>query len=391
VAVTRALKPRNRLRCVTALFALAGLLTVSACRKAEEAPPPEVRPVRVVTIESRADGSSVSLTGTVQAQTEINQSFRIDGRLVERTVDIGDTVRPGQLIARLDTQNEESGVQSARAQLIAARAQLLLAESNFARMRDLVAEDAVSRAAFEQAEATRDTAQSQVKAAQAQVTLAMNRLGFTRLYSDVAGLVTARGPQPGEVVSAGRMIIQVAREGARDAVFDVPAQIKDSAPLDPEVTIESGKATSAPAGGEPRSRDITVAMSGNPAVTAVGRVREVAPRADPVTGTFAVRVRLIDPPAAMRLGSTVTGRIQLDAVSGITIPAAALVRADGKTAVWVFDAKTGTVSLRNIAVRGSDAAMVQVASGLNPGDVVVTAGVQALRPGQKVRLLETQS
>jgi multidrug efflux pump subunit AcrA (membrane-fusion protein) len=138
---------------VTALCALAALLSVSACQRTEEALPAEVRPVRVVKIESRADGGTVSLTGTVQAQTEINQSFRIDGRLVERTVDIGDTVRPGQLIARLDTQNEESGVQSARAQLIAARAQLVLAESNFTRMRDLVAEDAVSRAAFEQAEA----------------------------------------------------------------------------------------------------------------------------------------------------------------------------------------------------------------------------------------------
>jgi len=391
VAVTHALKPRNRLRCVTALCALAALLSVSACRKAEEAPPPEVRPVRVVKIESRADGGTASLTGTVQAQTEINQSFRIDGRLVERTVDIGDTVRPGQLIARLDTQNVESGVQSARAQLIAARAQLVLAESNFTRMRDLVAEDAVSRAAFEQAEATRDTAQSQVKAAQAQVTLAMNRLGFTRLYSDVAGLVTARGPEPGEVVSAGRMIIQVAREGARDAVFDVPAQIKDSVPLDPEVTIQPGTGTSAPGGGGAGRPAITVAMSGNPAVTAMGRVREVAPRADPVTGTFAVRVRLIDPPDAMRLGSTVTGRIQLDAFKSITIPTSALVRAEGRTAVWVVDPKAATVSLRNIAVRASDANTVQVGSGLDVGDVVVTAGVQALRPGQKVRLLETRS
>jgi len=190
-------------------------------------------------------------------------------------------------------------------------------------------------------------------------------------------------------VSAGRMIIQVARAGARDAVFDVPAAIKDSAPLDPEVTVTVGKAGKPPVA---RSPDIAVTLGSNPNVTAKGRVREVSPRADPVTGTFAVRVRLIDPPETMRLGSTVTGRIQLDAVAGITIPAAALVRAaDGTTAVWVFDAKTGTVALRNIGVRASDAAMVQVATGLNPGDVVITAGVQALRPGQKVRLLETQS
>jgi RND family efflux transporter MFP subunit len=370
------------------LGALAVLVLLSACQRTAEPPAPEIRPVRAITIDKRATSGTVALTGTVQAQTEINQSFRIDGRLVERTVDIGDYVKPGQLIARLDPQNEESGLQSARAQLAAANAQRVEARSNFTRMSELVVEDAVSRAQYEQAKALLQSAEAQVLSVQGQVNLAQNRLSYTRLFSDVAGVVTARGPQPGEVVSAGRMIIQVAREGARDAVFDVPAQIKDSAPLDPDVNVTLGKDKKAqPA----RSPDIAVTLSSNPGVTVKGRVREVSPRADPVTGTFAVRVRLIDPPETMRLGSTVTGRIQLDAVAGISIPAAALVRADGKTAVWVFDAKNGTVSLRNIAVRASDATTVQVASGLNPGDVVVTAGVQALRPGQKVRLLESQS
>ncbi|MBK9244544.1 MAG: efflux RND transporter periplasmic adaptor subunit [Burkholderiales bacterium] len=350
------------------LVAVAALL--SACQRQVDAPPPEIRPVRAITVAKLAAGSTVTMTGTVQAQTEINQSFRIDGRLIERTVDIGDSVKPGQLIARLDPQNEESGLQAARAQLAAARAQLVEARNNFTRMSDLVVEDAVSRAQYEQAEALRTTAEAQVEAAQSQVNLAQNRLSYTRLTSDVAGVVTARGPQPGEVVSAGRMIIQVAREGARDAVFDVPGQVKDSAPKNPEVTV---------------------ALSDNPKVTAAGRVREVSPRADPVTGTFAVRVRLIDPPAAMRLGSTVSGRMKLDAAAGIELPAAALVRADGKTAVWVFDRQSGTVSLRNIAIGNADARSVRVTSGLNPGDVVVTAGAQALRPGQKVRLLEGQS
>ena len=117
-----------------------------------------------------------------------------------------------------------------------------------------------------------------------------------------------------------------------------------------------------------------------------GKVREVSPRADPVTGTFAVRVRLVDPPPAMRLGSTVTGRMTLDAAPAIEIPAAALVRSNGKTAVWIVDPAAKTVSLREIGVGASDASAVQVASGLAAGDIVVTAGVQALRPGQKVRL-----
>jgi RND family efflux transporter MFP subunit len=352
------------------MLATSTLVLLTACGRGVEAPPAEIRPVRTITVEKLDSASVVSLTGTVQAQMEINQSFRIDGRLTERTVDIGDNVKPGQLIARLDPQNEESSLLSARAQLDAARARLVEARSHYNRMKELIVDSAVSQAQYEQAEAMLRTAESQVESVQGQVNLAQNRLSYTRLVSDVAGVVTARGPEPGEVVSAGRMIVQVAREGARDAVFDVPAQIKDSA---------RGNA------------EITVALVSDPRITARARVREVSPRADPVTGTFAVRLRIIDPPPAMRLGSTVTGRMQLDSVPGARIPASALVRTEGRTAVWVVDTKQGTVALRSIAVRASDANTVQVESGLNPGDTVVTAGVQALRPGQKVRLIETKS
>ena len=124
------------------VLALATLALLVSCRNAQDATPTEVRPVRVTTIESRAVGDTIALTGTVQAQTEINESFRIGGRLIERTVEIGDTVRPGQLLARLDPQNEESGLQAARAQLVAAQAQLVEARNNHTRMSDLVAENA---------------------------------------------------------------------------------------------------------------------------------------------------------------------------------------------------------------------------------------------------------
>jgi RND family efflux transporter MFP subunit len=382
------LHPNAMARSSALLLLALGLF--AGCQRDVEAPAPEIRPVRAVTVAQRAPDNSVTLTGTVQAQNEINLSFRVDGRLIERTVDVGDTVRPGQLIARLDPQNEESSLQSVRAQLSGAQAQLVEARSNYQRMRELVVEDAVSRAQYEQAKALLQSAEAQVRALDGQVALAQNRLGYTRLVSTVAGVVTARGPEPGEVIGAGRMVVQVAREGARDAVFDVPAQIKDAAPLDPKIVVSVGK-DGRPGKTTETARDLSVALAMNPQVSAMGRVREVAPRADPVTGTFAVRVRLIDPPPAMRLGSTVTGRLRLDGTPGIELPASALVRSDGKTAVWVFDKASGTVSLRPIQVRDGDASRIQVASGLQPGDVVVTAGVQALRPGQKVRLLESQS
>jgi RND family efflux transporter MFP subunit len=212
------------------------------------------------------------------------------------------------------------------------------------------------------------TAESQVNSARANVSLAENRLSYTQLNATAAGVVTARGAEPGEVVGAGSMVVQVAREGARDAVFDVPAQIKDSAV---------------------RKAGISIALVDDPKINAMGAVREVSPRADPVTGTFAVRVQIKDPPPLMRLGSTITGRVKLNSAPTIQIPATALVRADGGSAVWIYDTAAGTVATRSIAVAGSSATTVQVASGLNAGDVVVTAGVQALRPGQKVRLLET--
>lgn len=351
-----------------AVAACGAAALLAGCKPAEAPRAPEVRPVRAVSIEKRAAGDTVAITGTIQAQTDVNQSFRIDGRLVERAVGVGDAVRPGQLIARLDPQNEESALQASRAQLAAARAQQVEARNNFARMRDLVAENAVARATFEQAEAMMKTADSAVEAAQSQVALAENRLSYTRLTSDVAGVVTAQGAEPGEVVGAGRMIVQVAKDGAREAVFDVPARVKDAAPARPA---------------------IAVTLVSDPKVTATGTVREVAPRADPVTGTFRVRVRLDNPPPAMRLGTTVTGRLSLGAAPAIEVPPSAVTRSDRQASVWVVDRATSTVSPRAIEIRSSDPLRVEVASGLNPGDVVVTAGIQALRPGQKVRLLET--
>jgi len=352
------------------LMAIGSALTfLVACQPAEEAVAPEIRPVRVVTVESRGTGDEVALTGRVQAESEVNLAFRIDGRMISRAVSVGDTVTAGQEIARLNPENEENGLRSAEATLQGARGQLIEARANEERNRSLLAQNFISQAAFDRITQVATSAQAQVDAAQAQVAISRNRLGYTRLLADAGGVVTAVGAEPGEVVQGGRMVVQVARKDGRDAVFDVSARLKDIAPANPE---------------------ITVTLATDPAVKAKGRVREVSPRADPVTGTFAVRVGLIDPPAAMRLGTTVTGQMQVGAPQGIEIPASALVRAEGQSAVWIVDPQTMTVSLRTIEVGVSDPAKVQVAAGLNPGEIVVAAGVQALRPGQKVRLLETQ-
>lgn len=349
---------------VRAATLAAAMLIIVACGRGGNEQVEEVRPVRVMTIERHAAGSAIALTGRLQAQAEVNESFRIDGRLTERKVDVGDHVRSGQVLARLDPMNEESNLQSARAQLSSAEARALEARFNFTRMRDLVSDHAVSQALFEQAKAMSTVTQAQVESARALVNIAQNRLNYTNLAADAAGVVTARGAEPGEVVNAGRMIVQIAREGAVDAVFDVPARIKNMGSANPE---------------------ITVALTSNPNLTAHGRVREVSPRADPVTGTFAIRVQLIDPPAAMRLGSTVTGQVAMGETPTIEIPASALIRPGGKTAVWIVDTKSGMVFAREIVLAGFDQERVQVSQGLEAGDVIVTAGAQVLRSGQKVR------
>ena len=120
---------------------------------------------------------------------------------------------------------------------------------------------------------------------------------------------------------------------------------------------------------------------------ATGRVREVSPQADPATRTYQVKVGIIDPPATMRLGTTVTGSIKLAALPGIEVPASALTEANGRPAVWVVDPRSLTVSQRNVDVLRYDAATVVISHGLEVGAVVVNAGVQMLRPGQKGRLL----
>jgi membrane fusion protein, multidrug efflux system len=346
------------------------LTLLAACKPAEAPPAPEVRPVRAVAVEKRPAGESVSLTGTVQAQTEVNLAFRVDGRMVTRNVNVGANVTAGQLIATLNPENEENGLRAAQAALSAATGQQVEARNNLERNRRLLADNFISKAAFDQITQVERSASAAVDSAQAQVNIAQNRLGYTRLVADSAGVVTAVGAEPGEVVGAGRMIVQVARQAGRDAVFDVPPQFKDFAPANPE---------------------ISVALATDPKVTAAGRVREVSPRADPATGTFRVRVGLTDAPAAMRLGTTVTGRMAVGSTEGIEIPASALSRADNRTSVWVVDPKTQTVATRVIEVLRFDPSKVLVGKGLQPGDIVVTAGIQALRPGQKVRLLKAQS
>jgi RND family efflux transporter MFP subunit len=346
----------------------AALIAATAMGCDKPAPPtPQARPVRTVTVGRVAEGETVSLTGHVRAKNQVGLAFRLDGRMIERPVHVGDVLTAGQVVAKLDPQIQQNTLRSAQGDLSSLQAQLIDARLTFGRQQALVKEEATPRARFDEARQRLESIQAQVDAAQAQVRTAEEQLSYTVLFADGPGAVTAVGAEPGEVVRAGQMIVQLARQGGRDAVFDVPEQLNRTGPRDPLVQI---------------------ALTNDPTVRATGRVREVAPQADATTRTFQFKVGIIDPPEGMELGSTVTGRIKLAASPGVEIPASALTQADGRPAVWVVDPHSQTVTLRSVEVLRYDPLTVVISQGLETGEVVVTAGAQVLRPGQKVRLLE---
>jgi len=346
------------------------VLMLCGCKQevAKEAPPP--RPVRTVVVEKGGLGQSIVLTGQIQAEKEVALAFRIGGRIIERSVDASDSVTADQVVAKLDPQNELNALRSARAALSAAKARLEQDSNHFDRQETLLQQGWTTRANLDQARQALRTAQAAVDDAKAQVEIAEDRVSYTQLTAGLSGTITRRAAESGEVVQAGQTVFTVARKSGWDAVFDVPAQVLRTVPGD---------------------ADVIIALTDDPDVTAKGRVRQVDPQADPVTRTFKVRVAVNDPPPAMRLGATVSGRVEVDHGHGVSLPASALTSRDKTPAVWVVDPDSLTVALKPVEVLRFDPGTVVLSGGLDGGEIVVTAGVQALHPGQKVRPLGVRS
>ena len=289
-----------------------------ACKKAAP-PPPVVRPVRSIDVEKRQVGDPKVVTGHLRARDEVNLAFRISGRIMERKVGVGDMVKAGQTVALLDAEVERNSRNSAQADVAAARATLDQSEAFERRQKKLLTELVISPNEYDSALRQLKTSQAQLDAAQAKLKSAEEQLGYTELKSDAAGVITEKGAEVGEVVPAGKMVLQVAQQTGRDAVFDVPAQaIRDGLSLGAQ--------------GE-------VWLADHPEIKADGKVREISPQADPVTRNYQVKVELADPPAGMFLGATILGRLKLKAESVIEVPSSALTMIEDKPAVWVVDAK----------------------------------------------------
>ena len=360
--------PFRLLRYASGVGAVA--LFLAACTPAE--PPPEpVRAVKLVTVGVEALQAYQDYSGEVRARTESRLGFRVAGKIVQRQAELGQRVRAGQALAQLDPQDYQLAASAAQAQVSVAQTQHDLAAADFQRFAALKAQNFISGAELDRREASLKAARATLAQARAQASAQGNQATYTRLVSDVDGVVTAVDAEVGQVVSAGTPVLRIAQDGARDVVFAVPEDKVTRLRVGQAVTVRSWS------GGE----------------TLQARVREVAASADPVTRTFVVKAG-IEAGQVPPLGATVHVTPEaLGAVgrSAIKLPTTALRQEGAATAVWVYEPDTGTVRSQAVQVVTADGNEAVITDGLVPGMQVVSTGVHVLTPGQKVSIFEQKS
>ena len=361
----------------SSLMAVAAALVLSACTKA--APPQApVRAVQVMAVGNSALGTSTDYAGEVRARVESRLGFRVGGKITQRQAELGQRVKAGQVLAQLDPQDYRLAADAARAQVAVAATQRDLAAADYARYEALKAQNFISGAELERRDATLKAANAQLSQAKAQLAVQGNQAAYADLRADAAGVVTGVEAEPGQVVSAGTPVVRVAVDGVRDVVFAVPE--------DRLASIQQGAAV--------RLRVGNSVGSIGPAMPLLsGRVREVAASSDPVTRTYLVKVALDATPGAsvLPLGATVYAQPETRgpaAVPVIKLPTTALWRSAQATSVWVLDKTSMTLQPQVVQIAAADGNEVVVTAGLQPGMLVVSAGVHVLAAGEKVTLYQ---
>ncbi|MFP7723141.1 efflux RND transporter periplasmic adaptor subunit [Lysobacter sp. A3-1-A15] len=338
-----------------AVFLLAG------CGGGDDSSEP-VRPVLVARPTVASDSTS-AFAGDVRAREESALSFRVGGKLVERTVDVGDRVRAGDVLARLDPGDLQAQTRAAQAQLAAAESELQRARADQARFTQLGEDRLVSRSTIDASNAAATAAQGQATAARASLDVARNQAGYTRLAAPADGVITARQAEAGQVVGAGQPVFSLAADGPREVLFAVPegalAGVGVGDPV--QVSLWAGDGRRLP-----------------------GRIREIAPAADPASRTFAARATIDAPAGTVELGQSARVYLAGDGGARLSVPLSALLRGDGSPAVFVVKPADSTIELRPVRIGPYGADHVVVLDGLSPAEWVVTAGGHLLRDGQKV-------
>lgn len=349
-------------------IAIVSAALLAACSRHEPAPEP-VRAVRVQIVSAEPIAPQHEYAAEVRARTESHLGFRVGGKLVRRHVDLGDTVKAGQVLAQLDPGDLQLGQQAARAAVTAAQVSSRQADADLKRYRELRQQGFISSAELERHETAARSARAQLEQARAQADVQVNQTGYSRLVADAPGVVTAIHAEPGSVLEMGTPVLQLAVDGPRDVVFSVPES---------QLAAVRGSPSGA----------LSVRLWGQDAPPPMpAKLREVSASADPTTRTFLVKADIGR--ADVKLGQTATVTLvarSAIAPRAITLPLGAVWEHEGGSAVWVLDRDSMTVKPQAVRVAGAQRNQVVVAEGLAPGQTVVTAGVHLLTPGQKVKL-----
>jgi RND family efflux transporter MFP subunit len=351
-----------RLHLILAVSALA-----AACAKAPEQKPEEIRPVRVLKIGATPATRSFEFAGEVRAQHETRLAFRVGGKMVERLVDVGALVKPGQPLERLDGSDLALAAASAKAQAASAQAEHDLASADHARYKELREKNFISQAEYDRRANALSTAGARLEALRAQHRQATNQLAYAVLAADTAGVITALEAEAGQIVAAGQTVARLARQGDKEIAIAVPESQREF--------IE-------------QAQDFSVSLSAKPGKSWKGRLRELAPAADPVTRTYAARIAVID--AGQEIEWGMSARVMALAsthASKIEVPIAALYSRGEQPQVLVVNGDSIVIP-RPVKTGGIAGERVVIAEGLRPGELVVAAGAQLLRPGQRVRVME---
>lgn len=338
---------------------------LAACSEDAEEAKPVVRPVKVVEIADAGQSRQMSYSGIVRARTEMNLGFRVNGKITERLVNVGDRVKPGDPLARIDATDYELSVKSAAANLEAAERQVETTALVRARAEQLFARKVASKAQLDQATLGHNQAVATRDAASSALSQAKNQVTYTQLVADRGGIVAAISADVGQVVGSGTPVATVAVDGEKEVLIAVPEV--DVANFKPGMAVKAG-------------------FWSDQGLMLDGKVREVAGSAEQPSRTFAVRVSLPNDPRVL-LGMTATILASADnAERRISVPLSALAQKDGGTTVWVVDRDSQTVTSRTITVADFTGEGVRVIDGLQRGDLVVAAGTQFMAENLKVAI-----
>jgi RND family efflux transporter MFP subunit len=359
--------PSLKVSSLLAVLAVSALMAsmLTACHKEESAPPPAPRTVRAIRVEMNPLGSGGQASGTIQSRYNANVGFLVSGRMMERPVDIGQVVKKGDIIARLDATDYKNKLAAAQSDVNSAQSVVAQAAPQELRLRTLLKQGFSTQMNYDVALRNLNTAQADLEQAQANLRLAQDQLGYTTLKAESDGVISQTGADPGQVVNAGQMIVVLSQLNAREAVFAVGEQAVARLPA---------------------NIPVQVSLQSDPSISVEGRVREISPTADPITGTYTLKVALSNPPEAMRLGAVVIGSVHVTGQDVAVIPTSALLQTGDQAAVWVVDPTGPSVHRRQVKMARFDAETVTILEGLKEGDIVVTAGVNLLSEGEKVAL-----